>query len=168
MLLHCPTWLFTYPGLFMMALGMFGQAMLARGMIRLGPLMLDVHTMLVCAILVILGMQVMATGVFARLYSSLTGILPFDAKFVRSIKRFTLEKLLVACLVAGLSGLAGFSLVMWKWYLTGFSVLDYRSTMRMLIPALTLISISAQGMFNGFMLSILFLKTKISRPDTLE
>jgi glycosyltransferase involved in cell wall biosynthesis len=168
MLLHCPTWLFTYPGLFMMAMGMLGEAILAKGMVPLGKIRLDVHTMLICSMLVILGMQTVSTGVFARLYSSLTGILPFDEKFDGFIRKFTLEKLLVACLVAGFAGLAGFSHVMWEWYRTGFSELDYRSTMRMLIPALTLIAVSVQGMFNGFMLSILFLKTKVSRRNTPE
>ena len=40
----------------------------------------------------------------------------------------------------------------------GFSPLDYRLTMRQLIPSLTMIMVAVQGVFNGFMLSILFLE----------
>ena len=160
MLLHCPTWLFTVPGLAMTVVGVVGQAVLARGMVPLGRIVLDIHTMLVCAVLVILGIQVTATGIFARLYSTLAGILPLDERFERIVRKFTLEKLLAGSLLAALFGLGGFFRVMDVWYRSGFAELDYRTTLRMLIPSLTLFAVAVQGMFNGFMLSILFLKTK--------
>lgn len=163
MLLHSPTWLFVIPGLFLMSFGLLGQAALVRGMMSVGHVRLDVHTMLVCSFLVILGMQAAFFGVFARIYSSLYGILPYDERLDRRMKKFTLEKLLVACLVMGSAGLLGFMYVVYGWYQSGFSELNYQITMRLLIPSLMLIALSVQGIFNGFMLSILFLKTRGSR-----
>jgi hypothetical protein len=164
MLLHAPTWLFTIPGISMMTLGLVGQMLLSRGTVSIGPATFDVHTMLVMAFLTVLGAQVVFTGIFARLYSGLHGILPYDEKFDRFVRRITLEKLLVVCVVVGLLGGAGFLSVLGEWYRSGYAPLDYQATMRRLIPSLTLISFAVQGIFNGFMLFILFLQTKCPPP----
>lgn len=159
MLLHAPTWLFTVPGLAMVIIGILGQVLLYHGMVQVGTAKLDVHTMLVMSFLSVLGVQVVFTGLFARLYSSLHGILPYDAKFEKKLKRLTLEKLLIISLFLGLLGVSGFFSTIWGWYRTGFSELNYQLTMRQLIPSLSLIAFAVQGIFNGFMLSILFLRT---------
>lgn len=160
MLLHSPTWLFTLPGIIMMSIGLLGEAILSRGMIAVGDVRLDVHTLLVMAFLLLLGVQMVFTGLFARLYSSLNGILPYDEKFEKTVKKLTLEKLLVLSLILGTVGLGGFLYTIWEWYRVNFSELNYQVTMRQLIPSLSLIAISVQGVFNGFMLSVLFLKTR--------
>ncbi len=159
MLLHAPTWLFTLPGLVMVSIGVVGQILLLQGMVQVGHAKLDVHTMLVMSFLSVLGAQIVFTGLFVRLYSSLHGILPYDEKFAKTIKRLTLEKLLVISLIIGLLGGGGFLYTIWQWYGVNFSELNYQVTMRQLIPSLTLIAFAVQGIFNGFMLSILFLKT---------
>jgi hypothetical protein len=69
--------------------------------------------------------------------------------------------LLLAILVGGVGGL-GFSGVLWEWYKSGFGALDFERTMRQLIPSVGLITISAQCVFNGFMLSVLLMPTKSS------
>lgn len=160
MLLHSPTWLFTLPGIIMMSIGLLGEAILSQSMIAIGHVRLDVHTLLVMAFLLLLGVQMVFTGLFARLYSSLNGILPYDEKFENTVKKLTLEKLLVLSLLLGTVGLGGFLYTIWEWYRVNFSELNYQVTMRQLIPSLSLIAISVQGVFNGFMLSVLFLKTR--------
>lgn len=159
MLLHAPTWLFTIPGLSMVTVGLLGQFLLFQGMVRIGPATLDVHSMLVLSFLSVLGAQVVFTGLFARFYSGLNGILPYDEKFDRMLRRLSLEKLLAVSVVLGLLGAGGFLSTFLHWYRSGFAPLDYQVTMRKLIPSLTLISFAVQGIFNGFMLFILFLKT---------
>lgn len=159
MLMHSPTWLFTIPGLAMVTTGILGQLLLYKGMVQVGIAKLDVHTMLVMSFLSVLGAQVVFTGLFVRLYSSLHGILPYDDKFEKNIRRFTLEKLLITASVLGALGFAGVVHTIWGWYKVNFSELNYQVTMRQLIPSLTLIAFAVQGIFNGFMLSILFLKT---------
>lgn len=164
MLLHAPTWLFTLPGLAMVTIGLIGQFLLYHGIVQVGATKLSVHTMLVMSFLSVLGTQVVFTGLFARFYSGLHGILPYDEKFDRMLRRLSLEKLLVASVVFGVIGGSGFLYTFWEWYRTGFSDLDYQVTMRHLIPSLTLIAFAVQGIFNGFMLFILFLKTKSPSP----
>ena len=159
MLLHSPKWLFIIPGIMMIATGLLGEVLLMQGMFKIGNINFDVHTLLVMAFILILGVQVVFTGIFAKLYTYIAGILPFDEKFDRTVKRLTLEKLLVLCIITGCVGLGGFFFTLWQWYKVNFAELNYQVTMRQLIPSLTLIAVSVQGMFNGFMLSILFLKT---------
>lgn len=162
MLLHAPTWLFTIPGLAMAAIGILGQSLLYRGMVQIGTAKLDVHTMLVMSFMSVLGIQVVFTGLFARLYSSLHGILPYDEKFEKVIRKLTLEKLLIISLILGLIGGGGILQTILEWYRLHFSELNYQVTMRQLIPSLTLMAFAVQGIFNGFMLSILFLQTSKS------
>jgi glycosyltransferase involved in cell wall biosynthesis len=160
MLLHSPKWLFFIPAIIFMITGLFGEVVLSQGMLKVGNVRFDVHSLLVMSFLVILGFQMFFTGIFAKFYTNISGILPFDEHFDRIVKRLTLERLLIVCLVIGGFGFGGFFFTIWKWYETGFSALDYQITMRQLIPSLTLIALSVQGFFNGFMLSVLFLKTK--------
>jgi hypothetical protein len=62
MLLHSPNWLFTTPGALLVAAGAAGEAILGRGMVRVGDAVVDVHSLLVMAFLLILGMQMIFTG----------------------------------------------------------------------------------------------------------
>ncbi len=166
MLLHSPKWLFIIPGLIFMFFGALGEGILMQGMVRIGGATLDVHSLLVMSFMVLLGGQMLFAGIFAKLYTYIAGILPYDEKFDRTIRRLTLEKLLIVSLIMGLTGLGVLTHVIWKWYEAGFPALNYQVTMRRVIPALTLIAISVQGIVNGFMLSVLFLKTRV-RDKTL-
>jgi glycosyltransferase involved in cell wall biosynthesis len=159
MLLYAPIWLFIYPGLALVIAASILGVLLLRGTVRVGAANLDVHTLLTMAFLAILGIQTIFTGLFANLYAHLIGILPINSKFVERLRKLSLEKLLVISLAIGLAGLAIFLMTFWDWYAAGFPELDYRVTMRRIIPALTLMTISGQAIFNGFMLSVLFLKT---------
>lgn len=157
MLLHSPNWLFTFPGAVLVLTGGVGEATLARGMARLGNAVLDVHSLLVMAFLLILGMQMVFTGLFANVYTRTVGILPWDDRFDRLVRKLTLEKLLAVSVILGVVGFAGVFGSAWSWYSHGFPSLDCSVTMRSLVPALTMLMVAVQGIFNGFMLSILFL-----------
>ncbi len=157
MLLHSPNWLFTSPGALLVLAGAVGEAVLARGAIRIGNAVFDVHSLLVMAFLLILGMQICFTGIYANIYTRTVGILPWDDQFDQLVRKLTLEKLLLISVILGAIGFAGVFSCTWNWYSQGFPPLDYQTTMRKLIPSLTVLTIAVQGVFNGFMLSILFL-----------
>ena len=58
LLLFSPKWLFLYPGYIMLALGLFLGTLLIRGPVRVTPTIeLDVHTFLVAAMLILVGLQ---------------------------------------------------------------------------------------------------------------
>jgi hypothetical protein len=157
MLLHAPNWICTYPGTLLALCGGVGVATLARGSLDIGSATLDVHSLLVMAFLLILGIQMVFTGLFANVYTRTVGILPWSTRFDQLVRKLTLEKLLVVSVILGSLGLAGVISCTWDWYARGFPALDYEITMRRLIPSLTVLMIALQAILNGFMLSILFL-----------
>lgn len=160
MLLHSPFWLFIIPGLIMSLTGLIGGAALTSGTITIGNIGFDVHSLLVMAFLLIAGFQTIFVGFFAKIYAHNSGILPYDDKLFEIVSRFSLEKLLIISLLIGVIGMAGFVWSVYGWYKIGFAELNYQITMRQLLPSLSLISISIQGIFNSFMLSTLMMKVK--------
>jgi hypothetical protein len=160
MLLHAPNWLFIYPGISLVLIALILGVFLVRDMVRIGGVNLDVHSLLTMAFMVVLGLQAIFAGHFANLYAHIIGLLPTDNVFIKRQKNFSLERFLVFFSALGLIGVAFFFSIIWDWYARDFPALDSRVTMRQIIPALTLITISGQGIFNCFMLSLLFLKTK--------
>ena len=160
MLLHAPTWLFILPGLFMMLIGLIGEAVISQDVVVIGNIGLDVHTMLVMSFILIIGVQTLFVGFFAKLFTQKTGILPHDERFERIISHFTLERVLIVSVLIGGAGATGVLYAVWQWYQTGFSALNYQETMRELIPSLSMVAIGIQGIFNAFMLSTLYLSTK--------
>lgn len=160
MLIHAPTWLFIFPGLALLFAGMIFASILISGPVKIGAATLDIHTLLVMHALVVLGVQSLFTGLFVSLYGHLVGVLPINERYKKTVRFFSLEKLIVVAIVLGLSGIWLFGRSFWNWYANGFPPLDASVTMRQVIPALTLITLSAQCMLNGFMLSTLFLATR--------
>jgi glycosyltransferase involved in cell wall biosynthesis len=157
MLLHSPNCLLTYPGMLLVLVGTAGVALLSRGTVRIGNANLDVQSLLVMAFVLILGIQIFFTGIFANIYTRTVGILPWNNTFDQLIRKLTLEKLLILSVFLGGVGLAGVLACSLNWYSQGFPHLDFQKTMRTLVPSLTMLTMAVQGIFNGFMLSILFL-----------
>ena len=56
LLLHSPRFLFIYPGVALIMLGLLGSALLARGAVRVSPrLELDIHSLVVACFAVLIG-----------------------------------------------------------------------------------------------------------------
>lgn len=160
MLLHSPNWLFICPGALLALAGLAGEAALTRSLVHVGSAAFDVHTLMVMAFLLILGTQMIFTGLFANVYTRTVGILPWNSRFDLLVRKLTLEKLLVASVILGVIGFIGVFNITWSWYSHGFPALDSQLTTRKLLPFLTMLVVAVQGILNGFMLSILFLKTR--------
>lgn len=160
MLIHAPTWLFILPGAAMLLLGTVLGGWLATGPVRVGRAVLDIHTLLVASSFVVLGTQAIFTGLFVHLYGHLVGVLPYRPRFARMVQVLSLEKLLLVALAFGAAGAALFGHSFLEWLRAGFPPLDARTTMRQVIPGVTMLTMSAICMFNGFMLSTLFLATR--------
>jgi xanthine/uracil permease len=78
----------------------------------------------------------------------------------RLFRRIDLEKGLVAGAAAVVIGLALLSVVVVKWWQSGFGALDYPSTLRWTISGFTLTSLGVQTVLGSFFLSILGLKRR--------
>lgn len=160
MLLYCPRWLFWIPGIVMALGGGALFAALSFSPIQWGPVTFDTNTLLVSALTMLLGFQLMIFAMFTKVYGIKSGFLPEDASFQRLFAFFNLEKGLVASLVVLAMGLGALALGVGYWAKEGFGNLDYATGLRMVIPAVTLILAGVQGMFSSFFLSILGIERK--------
>lgn len=160
MLLHSPFWLFVVPGMCLLGVGLLGNLYaLAQGFTHQSGSPL-VSGQLAMSCLVVLGTQILFSGLFAKLYSHLNGILPADQAFHAAIRRLTLEKLLVVSIAVLLIGIAGILAVVWgdtPPLLSGSR--DALRAHTLLVLSFTAVTVAVQSAFNGFMLSLLFLKT---------
>ena len=154
-LLYSPRWLFLYPGVVLMALGLVAGVWILPGARHLGTVTLDVHTLLYCAGAVIVGFQLVVFSVFAKAIAVTTGLHPRSAKLERLLDRAPLEAGLGLGFLLVLAGLAMSVYATLLWADEGFGNLDPFRVMRMAIPAVLLLILGMQTAFSSFILSLL-------------
>jgi hypothetical protein len=160
LLLYSPRWLFLYPGILLIALGLVAGALLLQGPVVVGGIGFDAQTLLYAAAAVILGFQAVAFGVFTKVFAISEGLLPEDPKLTFSKIKVNLGRGLIlgACLI--LTGLVCSLYSVWTWERHSFGVLDPVHTLRIIIPAITALIIGVQTVFSSFFLSVLGLRRR--------
>lgn len=158
LLLFSPRWLFLYPGLLLTALGLAGMAWLLPSAQPLGPVILDVHTMLYAGGATLTGVQLMMFALFAKVFAVEHGILP-DNRLLAGLRRHASVELGVAVgvllMLAGV-GVSVHSVI--TWGSAQFGALDPRVGMRIVIPALTLFVTGIQLLFASMFFGVLGLR----------
>jgi glycosyltransferase involved in cell wall biosynthesis len=76
LLMHSPNWLFMYPGVVLLGLGLIGIGVLFWGPLSVGDIVFDIHTMLYAAALSIVGFNIILFSVFTKVYAVEHGYLP--------------------------------------------------------------------------------------------
>jgi len=155
MLLFSPRWLFVIPGAALFVAGVLASALLISGPQQVGPLALDIDTLLVAAVCCLLGYQVLVFGVFTKVFAIRQGFHPPHAALSWLFRYITLEVGLLCGVLLTLAGVAGVVLAFLNWKSVGFGALDPRVTMRELIPAVVMMALGVQTVFASFFLSIL-------------
>jgi glycosyltransferase involved in cell wall biosynthesis len=158
MLLYSPRWLFLYPGLLLMILGSVVGARLLWGPVSVWGVTFDVHTLLYAAMAIVIGFQTVVFAVFTKVFATTQGLLPEDPRLnwlFRYVKLETGLTLGFALLFAGFA-MSVYALSSWRAHLYGS--LDPTQTLRLVIPAATLIMLGLQTVLSSFFLSILGLK----------
>lgn len=158
-LMYSPRWLFLVPGMLMAILGCVGYG-LALPAAEVAGVTLDAHTLLVSSLAILLGSQAIQFGLFAKTFAVSEGLAPSNKNVERFRKFATLERGLVA---GGLMLFSGVGLLLGAteiWRATGFGQLNYASTMRWVIPGVTLVALGFQTAISSFFLSILRMARK--------
>ena len=158
LLLYSPRWLFLYPGLFLMFAGAAVSGWLLVGPRVVDGITLDVHTFLYAAMAIIIGYQTVIFAVFTKVFAITEGLLPEDPRLATLFRYIKLETGILAgalFLIGGL-GLSLYALSFWS--ATDFGPLDPTRTLRLVIPAITLIALGLQTVLSSFFLSILGLE----------
>jgi glycosyltransferase involved in cell wall biosynthesis len=164
MLLWCPLWLFFIPGLVQFLPGLLGVLWLTRAPRRLGGVELDIHTLLFASSLCILGFDLLLFGAVIHTVGIAKGVRRPLSALGRVARLLTLERGVVLGIALCSTGLVHLSLAFAQWHKVLFGHLDPRVTMRLLIPATTLLVLGCQCIFGSFLLSVLSMRDG-GRPD---
>jgi glycosyltransferase involved in cell wall biosynthesis len=153
-LLFSPRWLFLVPGLALVLVGLLGYALAMPGVEAFG-VGFDAHTLLVSSLAIICGYQAIMFAVFTKVYATSEGLLPDDERVDRLFRILPLERVLLIALASIIAGLVLIGVAANKWRLQDFGELDYASTMRLVVPGVTLTALGFQTVLSGFFISVL-------------
>ncbi len=154
LLIYSPKWLFLYPGLFLLALGIFTAFALLPGAVKVGNVAFDIHTFTVACISVLVGTQALSFGAVARKFATVHRLLPPSRRFSGVLAALTLNRILIGSAIIALAGVAGVVICILQWASTGFGPLEYSALLRILILSLTAIAIGVQLALTGFLSAI--------------
>lgn len=156
LLMFSPRWLFLYPGLFLLGVGLLMMTLLLTGPIEIGHINLDIHTMLFSGLFMIVGLQAVSLSIFAKYIAGFhTKMGAAQERILQTLKHFTLERGLIAGLMLLAAGMAGGIYTFWFWSHHAFGPLAPTHMMRILIPSVTAFILGMQLMFASFFMSIL-------------
>lgn len=158
MLLFSPRWLFIWPGLALLWVGLALAVPLTIGPFKIGRVQFDTNTLLVAGMMVVVGFQILFFGLFTKLYCVARGLLPDNPQLRRWLTLFSLERGIVAGILIGAVGLAFLAAAILKWRAANFGIISYPDSLRLVIPAVTCLTLGIQTLFSSFFLSILELK----------
>jgi len=158
MLLYSPRWLFLYPGLLLMLTGILAGIWLLPGSRDLGFLSLNTSTLLYAAIAIIVGFQAITFAMFTKCFAITGGLIPKDEAFTHFIDKLSLEFGLTVGSVLLIGGLLVSIYAVFFWGARSFGPFEITDFLRIIIPAVTLITLGFQTMLTSFFLSILCLK----------
>jgi len=165
LLLFSPRWLFLYPGLLLLAVGLFLGALLIGGPVNLTPtIVLDLHTFLVGAMCILLGLQAVSFAIIGRRFASRYGFIPQSRTFDGLLEALTLERVLLFALLLVLVGVVALGWGFTQWAERGFGPLPLSSTMRAMILAMTTLVAGLQLAMSAFMSSMIDIPLNERRP----
>jgi hypothetical protein len=121
---------------------------------------LDAHTLLVASLALLLGYQLIQFALFAKTFATSEGMIPEEQKLTKWMRVMNLERSLLAGSTAFLVGGALIATAFLEWRQVGFGPLNYGSTMRWVIPGVTLAALGFQTVFSSFFVSILRMARK--------
>jgi glycosyltransferase involved in cell wall biosynthesis len=155
LLVHSPTHLFIVPGAALASIGTLILILVGGGLDFFGRAW-GLHTLIGGALLMIVGVQVLALGLCAHAYGTYF-MGEKDPWFDRMRARFRLEHGLLLGGLFVLVGLVGGGVIVGIWIAHGFGSL---SEERLALVAATLLIVGIQIFFSSFLLSILGLRRR--------
>lgn len=160
MLLYSPNWLFFYPGIMLFILGVIIGSIIVTGPVKVGNITFDIHTLLVASLIITIGYQSAAFSLLAKVFAITNDLLPSSERFMKLFKYYSLELGILVGIILLIVGLTGIIYSVLVWGESSFGVLNSSKMMRLLIPAVTLMSLGIQTIMFSFLFSLLGLKRK--------
>ncbi|MEO7221657.1 MAG: glycosyltransferase family 2 protein [Devosia sp.] len=167
LLLFSPRWLFLYPGLGLLAIGLFVGTLLINGPVHISPTVeLDEKSFLAAAMCILLGLQAVSFAVIGRRFASRYGFIPRSATFDQVLEALTLERLLVVAIALILLGLGAVAWGVSQWAAQSFGPFESAAALRAMILALTSLVAGLQLAMSAFMASMIDVPLNERRAGT--
>jgi len=164
LLIYSPRWLFLYPGLALIVIGLAVLAWLLPGVRYVGGIALDIHTLVYASGLIMLGLQACLFAIFTKVFGMSQRLLPPDPLFERLMRAFTLERGLMTGAILVVSGTIGSVYAVANWKGAAFGPQQPQELMRIVVPSLTAIMAGMEIVFASFFLSVL----QLTRTQSAE
>jgi glycosyltransferase involved in cell wall biosynthesis len=155
LLLYSPRWLFLYPGIVVMTLGLLTTVWLLPHSRRIGNVTFDIHTLTFAIMLVLVGFQAVAFGMFAKILGVTQGLLPPDPRLERMFRYIKMETGLLVGGVLMVAGAGGSLFALWQWNIHNFGPLDPSRMERIVIPTIAAFVLGLEICLSSFFLSLL-------------
>jgi glycosyltransferase involved in cell wall biosynthesis len=164
MLLFSPNWLFLYPGLLTMILGITLVIILSRGSLSIGGVNFDVNTLIYSAFASIIGFQAVLFSILSRIYAVQNRLYPNTGGFLKFSDWFSLESGVILGFFIALAGFVGAIFSFQEWNHQNFGNLDLGVTSRHVIPSAMAMSLGSETILFSLFQSCLSLSLLHSSP----
>jgi glycosyltransferase involved in cell wall biosynthesis len=161
LLMYSPRWLFLYPGLALMTVGITGSIWLLPKPARFHNFGLDIHTLLYAFVAILLGFDLVGFAALTKVFAISEGLLPEDPRMTAAVRRITLEVGLSIGTLLVILGLAGSALAVSDWGAQNFGALDPSHMFRIVLPSAFSLMLGVEIIFGSFFLCILGLKRRL-------
>jgi glycosyltransferase involved in cell wall biosynthesis len=160
LLMYSPRWLFLYPGIASIVVGLATCIWLMPGPRRVGGIVFDFHTLAYGFGAFLVGFQLLAFAVFTKVFAITEGLLPEDPRLNRMFEYIKLETgLLAGALCVGL-GIVGSLLAVSTWARSSFGPITSDNLLRLVMLSVFALILGPQIIFSSFFLSILGLRRR--------
>ena len=160
LLMYSPRWLFLYPGILLILLGLAGCAWLLPGPQFFHGVGFDVHTLLYAFVFVLLGFQLVAFAVFTKIFAISEGLLPEDPRLNRAFRYISLETGLLCRLHVNRSRTCWLNQCRLRLCLSRSACSESAHLLRIVMPSAFSLTLGVQFVCGSFFLSILGLRRK--------
>jgi glycosyltransferase involved in cell wall biosynthesis len=160
LLIYSPRWLYTIPGIALMAIGLVFGAAIEHGPKYILGVGFDTNTLIYSGTAVVIGFQMLVFGLFARVYGMMSGFLPRKPALEWATQHGVLERGLAGGIFLFLLGLGGSIYAVVRWSNVGFAHLEYPDILRVVVPSAVAIMLGVQIMLAAFFLSVLMINRK--------
>jgi len=160
LLMYSPRWLFLYPGVASILVGLAACVWLMPGPRRVGDIVFDVHTLAYGFGSMLVGFQLLAFAVFTKVFAITEGLLPEDPRLNDLFKYIKLETGLIVGAVFVALGIAGSIFALSTWAHSSFGPIPSENILRVVLFSVFALILGPQIIFSSFFLSILGLRRR--------
>jgi glycosyltransferase involved in cell wall biosynthesis len=160
MLLFSPNWLFLYPGLLLMFVGILLAAALLTNPVYIRGARLSVDTLIYSAAMIEVGAQAIIFALLSRAYAIQEGLFPRPPKRTLFDRVFRLERGILLGSVLVLLGIVLFFYALRIWGQAQFGPLDVEKVTPIVIGSSISLSLGFEVILSSFLLSMLKLNVR--------